>query len=342
MHSWLIKQMLMNKLFLTETELQKFGKVENLSQKVEALLNQQKENWELLRNNFNSLSNIKTKIYNFENSQIKIQFNQLRIISTSAKVDKKSIEERKCFLCLENLPSVQKGIKYKRDYLILCNPFPIFEQHLTFPHLKHIPQSIENNFLDLLELSKELCEDFFVFYNGSKCGASAPDHLHFQAGFNNSIPIYKNYSNSIKNCGKIIFQNELTKVIFVNNGIQKFVVIESDDTIKLQQIFIEILESAKKILNSVEEPLLNILSFFGNGIWKAIIFFREKHRPTQYFAKGKKQLLVSPASVDLSGLIITVREEDFNKICKNDVENIFNQVQLSKEKLEKILKDFVK
>ncbi|MBK7104685.1 MAG: DUF4922 domain-containing protein [Ignavibacteriae bacterium] len=327
----------MNKIFLTENELSKFGEINNLSQKVKALLNQQKANWELVKTNFDSLLNVKTKNFAFQNSEIKIQFNPSRITSTSAKVDKKSIEERKCFLCLENLPSEQKGILFKNDYLILCNPYPIFKRHLTIPNLKHIPQNIENSFIDLLELSQELSEKFFVFYNGPKCGASAPDHLHFQAGLKNEIPIYKNYLNIKHENQNIIFQDSYVKVILTDNGIQNFVIIESSDKIKLQKKFSKIYKSAKQILNTNEEPLINVLSFFEENIWKVIVFFREKHRPTQYFDEGEKQLLVSPASVDLGGLIITPREEDFSKIIKDDVKDIFNQVILNRTKLKKIL-----
>ncbi|MBK8944763.1 MAG: DUF4922 domain-containing protein [Ignavibacteriae bacterium] len=331
----------MENLFLAENELNKFGKVENLSQKVEALLNQQKANWELVKTNFESLSQTKIKKFQFKNSEINIQFNPARITSTSAKVDKKSIEERKCFLCLENLPSSQKGILFNNDYLILCNPFPIFKQHLTIPKLKHIPQNIENNFRDLLELSEELHEKFFVFYNGPKCGASAPDHFHFQAGLKNEIPIYS-FINSNETDEKLFVEKNNVKIFLVNNEIQNFLIIKSNNRIKLEENFYEILNSAKRILNSNEEPLINILSFYENDIYKVIIFFREKHRPTQYFEEGEKKLLVSPASVDLGGLIIVPREEDFNKITRSDIENIFKQVHLSKEILEKILSEICK
>lgn len=327
----------MKNLFLSDIELSQYGKIDDLSQKSKALLNQQKANWELLNNNFESLSITKTKTFDFNKSLIKVQFNPSRISSTSAKIDKKSIENRKCFLCMENLPEVQKGIKYKEDFVILCNPFPIFNQHLTIANKNHIPQNIENNFLVMLELSHDLRANYFVFYNGPKCGASAPDHLHFQAGLKDEIPIYSNQINSEFKTERLIFNKEEVKIFLINNGIQNFILFESKSKIELQNIFLKTIRSAKTILNIDEEPMINILSFYDNELFKVIVFFREKHRPIQYFEEGEKQLLVSPASVDLGGLIITPREEDFNKITKHDIENIFDQVLINTNKAERII-----
>ena len=178
-----------NNKFITEPELRNFGMIENLSQKTEALLNHQKDNWDLVKNNFSALENIEIKKFEFDNFYINTQFNPSRITSSSAKVDKKSIANRACFLCADNLPDAQKGINYKDKYIILINPYPIFKQHLTIPHYNHIPQNIDEALGDLLDLSYDLRDNFFVFYNGPKCGASAPDHLHFQAGVKNSTPL---------------------------------------------------------------------------------------------------------------------------------------------------------
>ena len=120
---------------------------------------------------------------------MKVQFNPGRYISTSAKVDEKSINDRKCFLCPANLPEEQKGILYEEEYLILGNPFPIFPEHFTIPNINHVPQQIKNNFPLMLKLTKDLSKHYVVLYNGPKCGASAPDHFHFQAGTKNFMPI---------------------------------------------------------------------------------------------------------------------------------------------------------
>jgi ATP adenylyltransferase/5',5'''-P-1,P-4-tetraphosphate phosphorylase II len=328
----------MNKFLLTDNELQKFGNIKTLSDKAEALLNHQKLNWELVKNNFGDLVNVKIKTFQFDHLQIKIQFNPSRIKSTSAKVDAKSIAERKCFLCFDNLPNEQRGIKYNNDYILLCNPYPIFDQHLTIPNVNHIPQSIQENFLDLLSLSFYLRDNFFVFYNGPKCGASAPDHLHFQAGKKNVVPLENDYSALIKNFGELIVNKSEIKLIFVNHPFRPFLSIESVDKVKIHNLFGKMLNSLIIFTNSKEEPLLNVISYFEEEKWKVIIFPRETHRPKQYYAEDNSKLLISPASVDMAGLIIVPNENDFLKISKNDVEDIYKQVSLNGKKIIEVLK----
>lgn len=323
----------MSKIFLTDKELQKFGDISNWSNKAEALLKQQKESWQLLKENYEGLNFIKIKTFEFDEFKLKVQFNPARITSTAAKVDNKSISDRKCFLCSENLPRVQKGIKYNNDYIILCNPYPIFAQHLTIPHVKHIPQRIDNSFNELLKLSKDLSSKFFVFYNGPQCGASAPDHLHFQAGLKNSVPIENEFKNIVNKFGKNVISKKHISVYVVNNTIRNFILISASLEEEISSMFKNVLDKLKKMNSSNDEPLLNILSFYENNIWNVLIFPRAKHRPDQYFLSNEKQILISPASVDIAGLSILPREEDFNKITRDDLIDIYSQVTLNIEKL---------
>ena len=176
-------------ILINQPEINDFVNKNDYSEAAKKLLNKQKDDWQFAANGFESLKSVQTKEFNFDGYKFKVQFNPGRIKSSSAKVDDKSIKERKCFLCLENLPSEQKGILINEEYIILVNPFPIFPEHFTIPQVRHTPQSIKNSFIDLLEISKELSKYYTVFYNGPKCGASAPDHLHFQAGSKNFMPI---------------------------------------------------------------------------------------------------------------------------------------------------------
>ncbi|MCK5371279.1 MAG: DUF4922 domain-containing protein, partial [Cyclobacteriaceae bacterium] len=153
----------------------------NISQQARQLIMDQQKDWELARKNYAGLKNVKVRTLPFDGFDMLVQFNPERIRSSAAKVDTKSIKERPCFLCRHNLPKKQVGLPVLDNYLILVNPFPIFPEHLTIPHLNHIDQRIEDKFVEMLEIAKAL-EDFTVFYNGPKCGASAPDHFHFQAG----------------------------------------------------------------------------------------------------------------------------------------------------------------
>ena len=321
-----------NKIIISESELIEYGSISNLSNKSGALLLQQKEKWDLVNDNFNLLDNVKTNKYDFDDIYITTQFNPSRIISSSAKVDKKSIEDRKCFLCKENIPEVQRGIRYKEKYVVLVNPYPIFKQHLTIPNLDHIPQKIENCFTDLLDLSKDLEESFFVFYNGPKCGASAPDHLHFQAGLKNSTPLESYFTDLLSRGIKLEESKEVSKTV-VSERLYKFICLQSNEINKLENVFFTILEQLKILNNSVEEPLLNLICFYKKDQWNLIIIPRKKHRPDQFFAVDNKKLLISPASVDMMGLLINPREEDFNAITHAQIESIYTQVLFSKEEL---------
>ena len=147
--------------------------------KIEKLFSDQLSSWELAKNNYTALSQVKVKELDVNGTHYKVQFNPARIVSSAAKVDTKSIQERKCFLCPANLPAVQRGLPFKENYQILVNPFPIFPKHLTVPALEHVDQRIKNRFGDMLDLAT-YAQDYVVFYNGPKCGASAPDHVHFQ------------------------------------------------------------------------------------------------------------------------------------------------------------------
>lgn len=163
-----------------------------MNQTIHNLLTGQLASWETARNNYAALSGVRVKELNVNGIPYKVQFNPARIVSSGAKVDAKSIQERKCFLCPANLPPVQKGIPFGGHYHILVNPFPIFPRHLTIPELAHTPQRIASRFTDMLELAEALTE-YTIFYNGPRCGASAPDHAHFQAGNKGFMPIEKDW-----------------------------------------------------------------------------------------------------------------------------------------------------
>ena len=322
---------------ITKDEIINYDELSNLSQKAQALLLQQKKKWDLVNDNFSALDNVETAKYEFDDFYITTQFNPSRIISSSAKLDKKSIENRSCFLCKENLPKVQKGILYKEKYVLLINPYPIFKQHLTIPNLEHVPQKIEDCFTDLLYLSQDLEEKFFVFYNGPKCGASAPDHLHFQAGLKNSTPIESYLTDLLKRGIKIEGIEEVNQTV-VSERLFKFICLQSNKIKKIEKEFLKILNQLKVLSELDEEPLLNLICFYKKNQWNLIIIPRKKHRPDQYFAEDNSKLLISPASVDMMGLLITPRKEDFNTISKQQIKDIFTQVLLSKEELLSIYK----
>ncbi len=327
----------MNKyLFLGNNEILKYGKNDNLSLIAKTLLKHQKENWELVNKNFAALDNIKIKKFSFSNYYIKAQFNPSRIISSSANVDKKSIQKRPCFLCSNNLPETQKGINYKNKFILLCNPYPIFKEHLTIPHKDHIPQQIKDYFFDMLKITYDLKDNFFVFYNGPKCGASAPDHLHFQAGLKNSTPLESYYLELLKFSKVLINESDL-KLLKLNSGFLNYLYLQSNNIEKIEKNFIKIYDALQKYSGKNEEPLLNIFTFYDNNLWHIFVIPRKQHRPKEFFMENENKILMSPAAVDMAGLCITPRKEDFNKLSIKTIKDIYSQVLFSKEELNKIL-----
>jgi hypothetical protein len=307
----------------------------NISEQARQLIRDQQDEWELARNNYAGLKNVKTRKLAFDGFDMVVQFNPERIRSSAAKVDAKSIEARPCFLCQQNLPKEQRGISVLEHYQILVNPFPIFPEHLTIPHQEHTDQLIDGKFGDMLDMAKVL-EDFTVFYNGPKCGASAPDHFHFQAGIKRFMPIERDhrngsffhYSKSIKGV-EIIKWTDYLRTILTFSG---------RDKDQITGLFSNLFNELKKLQPDESEPMLNILASFQGSRWTVHIFPRQLHRPWQYFEKGEKQILLSPASVDMGGVLITPREADYNKLSMNDARDIFNQVCLDDQKFEEIIK----
>ncbi|MBU1679071.1 MAG: DUF4922 domain-containing protein [Bacteroidetes bacterium] len=327
------------KVIVDDNELKKYTSESSLAERMKALISYQQKQWDLAGKGYKQLKSIKTKELDFTNFSTRVQFNPGRIISSSAKVDEKTIKERKCFLCSQNLPEDQKGLQYFRDYLILVNPFPIFPEHFTIPKIDHVPQFIKNNFEGMLRLTKDIGKYYSVFYNGPNCGASAPDHMHFQAGTTNNLPLEIEYESIIKKCGRQIFEDEDLKVFGVPNYICKFYSIESSDQKSIVSAFEKIYEALHTLKQSNSpEPMLNIISSYEKNKWRVMIFPRAKHRPHQFFEEGKKNILLSPAAVDLGGICITPREEDFKKISKDDVEDILRQVSIPLEFYEYITK----
>lgn len=323
---------------ISDEELSKYLEINTVVSKTKALFLHQINNWELAKQHYLDLKSIKKKTFQFDGFKIVVQFNPGRIISSSAKVDAKSIEERPCFLCANNLPTEQRGVLCNENYLLLLNPFPIFEEHFTIPQFEHTPQEIKKNIGDMLKIAKELGVGYTIFYNGPKCGASAPDHMHFQASLKNRMPIEKEF-NYINENSKELFKNEKISVSAVTNYLRNCFLIESDDKILIEEEFQKLYKSIKEITASDQEPLVNIIVTYFDT-WRVYIFPRKAHRPKQFFAEGEAKILLSPAAVDFGGLLITPREEDFEKISKEDIVDIFEQTAVDKITVEKISKNY--
>lgn len=264
-----------------------------------------------------------------------MQFNPRRIASSGAKVDEKSIRERRCFLCVENLPELQIGILYQENFIILCNPAPIFTRHYTISHIKHVPQRLEEHVAILLSLAKDFAPAFTVFYNGPKCGASAPDHLHFQASPAGAIPIERDVRdhsrrNPIKTFGGV-------SLVQIKGLGREAILLEGEDRDAVAALLLKSISAMKRVTAASEEPMMNVVCSYRNDFWRVIVFPRRKHRPQVYFREGKEKILISPASVDMGGLIVTPVEKDFLSVDARLIESIYQEVSIDKETANKII-----
>jgi len=287
--------------------------------------------WPQLRTGYASLATVRLREIHCRGFSVWLQFNPGRIVSTGAKVDAQSIRERRCFLCVENLPELQKAIAYKDDFLILCNPAPIFAEHFTISNIHHLPQLLGPYIPTMLDLARDLSPRLSIFYNGPKCGASAPDHMHFQANPTGLIPVEMAARENMHR----FFHRSLDSVdiLTLHNFGRQVIVLESPQREELVAVLHKLLDSLRQTVGSSEEPMLNLLCSFADESWRVILFPRSKHRPDAFFKEEAEGILVSPAAVDIGGLIVTPLEKDFSALTAPLVESIFQEVSLPQEKL---------
>lgn len=293
--------------------------------------------WPLIERNYEALKKVRCKSLNLGESSVRIQFNPERMLSTAAKTDINSIQERKCFLCNENLPVEQRRISYGSDYKILVNPYPIFPMHFTVPTKDHIDQLIFDRYGDMLDLAVYL-SDFVVFYNGPKCGASAPDHMHFQAGNKGSLLIEKDILTQKR---AIIVANDVLLCYALPEYSRKVLVVESESKKEMIAMFHKIY-AALEIKRGEREPMLNIISWNDNEKWFSCIFPREVHRPQCFYAEGEKHLLFSPASVDLGGVCVFPQLIDFDKVTAEDIKTAFQEICIDDETMKRTIEKIIK
>ncbi|RIK77602.1 DUF4922 domain-containing protein [candidate division KSB1 bacterium] len=299
------------------------------------LLEQQKAAWPQLAEGYRALDSVRVRELHAEGFTVRLQFNPQRVVSSGAKVDAQSIQARPCFLCEKNLPGQQKGVGYRDDYLVLCNPAPIFAQHYTIAHVQHRPQAIDGSIEILLKLAREFSPQFSVFYNGPRCGASAPDHLHFQACPSQVIPV----ETQILEPGCSVLAKNLAGVTLHTSQElgREILLLTGADENALTAALARTIKAMKEAVADPDEPMMNIIGTFRDGYYRAIIFPRRKHRPEVYFREGEDRILVSPASVDMGGLIVTPIEKDFLRLDGEQITNIYREVSITPEITQQII-----
>ena len=290
--------------------------------------------WPLAASNFKGLEKVQERTYSFDGFVIRTQFNPERMRSSVAEVDKKTIAARQCFLCNENRPKEQGAIEFGDDFLILVNPFPIFKNHFTISCNQHIDQRFIGNAKTLLELAKAM-QGFTVFYNGPECGASAPDHLHFQAGESSFMPVTTDFER-LKHSERQLFSGKNTQVWAFDNYLRKMISVETSSMEEGLEIIRLYYQHFQAIQPDKVEPMMNALCLWNDGKWTIHLFPRKAHRPSHFYETGEKQILISPGSVDFGGVFILPRREDFDKITAENIIDILEQVCLDQNKFQKL------
>ncbi|MFN0108394.1 MAG: DUF4922 domain-containing protein [Blastocatellia bacterium] len=298
----------------------------------QVLIAQQVANWPMLREAVAGLEDVAFKHFTIKDSDVFAQFNPARIVSTAAKVDAATISQRPCFLCADNLPPEEKGIAFGDRFIILCNPFPVLPDHLVIAAREHTPQAIEGNFGAMLDLAEGLGEDWFVLYNGPRCGASAPDHFHFQACSREGVPLFNDFD--------FWFERDSKEVGYVVNHDYRFNLMAcgGSERQQLADWFALVIAHLAELTNSEAEPMLNLIVTFQNGQWSAFILPRGKHRPACYDAEGDAKLTISPAAIDLAGVVVVPHPDHFDRVTAEDLGKIFAEVGLSDDQMNDWLK----
>ena len=298
-----------------------------LRQQVARLLEQQRSTWELFRNGEAALSRIVTRRLIIDGHDVIVQANPGRSISTNAKVDAESVANRPCFLCPGSLPPQERGVAFG-DYIVLPNPYPVLRSHLTIAFNRHEPQHIDGRLHDLCTLAKALGPDLFILYNGPRCGASAPDHLHFQACSAQGVPLFDqlpvkescDMPRSVTLCGRNVLTGSFSRI-------------ES-----AARFLATALSVLKGITGSTGEPLVNIVIRFRDGRFSVALFPRAKHRSACFFAEPSQRLSISPAAVEMAGVIVVADRSHFDRVDAPAIQSIYREVTME----DTLFSNFVK
>ena len=298
----------------------------------------QLEHWDDARKRFRDVRDVRTKELFAGDNELRVQWNPARLVSTGAQVDKKTVSERPCFLCEKNRPQVQITKLIDSKFELLINPFPILPTHYTIPLRRHEPQQIAPYYKEIHKILRQY-PGLMVFYNGPRCGASAPDHMHLQAGKSMQLPLQQAWQRLSRNVERVRAVNDEEYVALVKDYICPAFVIKSQSKTANTRLFTLLykhLPPLKTDDGQTEEPMMNIVAWRQGADFNSIVFPRRKHRPDCYFREGDGQLLVSPGALDMAGLIITPREEDFNRIDAEQAIELLRECSMTDEQVEQI------
>ena len=302
---------------------------------LQRFFDRQIEKWDAVRYRFHELQDVRERELPLGDYSVEVQFNPARIVSTGAKIDKKAIAKRPCFLCAKNRPKEQMTKTVDEKFELLVNPFPILPVHFTIPLRRHEPQRILPNYREMHKLLTRYPE-LMVFYNGPKCGASAPDHMHFQAGTSGVLPMQQSWQRLSRNLETICTIDDNNCISVVSDYPCPALLIRSRSEQTDGELF-RIIYDALPWQADDAEPMMNIVAWREGDDFLSVVFPRKKHRPDCYYADGDEKMLVSPGALDMAGLTIIPRAEDFNRITPNQIRDIIEEVSLSDEQFKEVI-----
>ena len=300
--------------------------------------NRQIEKWDDVRKRYRDLNSVQTKELPGDTFTLVAQYNPVRIVSTGASIDRKTIAERPCFLCEQNRPAEQIKKILNDDYELLVNPFPILPTHFTVPLRRHEPQQIKGCYGEIHRLLTDYPE-LTVFYNGPQSGASAPDHGHFQAGLGGVLPLQTSWQRLNRNLVEVYKENDNEGIWHIADYPCAAFLIQSRNQKTDERLFDMLYKELASLQADDAEPMLNVISWRNGEDFFAVVFPRKKHRPQCYTAEGEAQFIVSPGTLDMAGLIITPRAEDFERITPEVAFGILQEVSLSESEVESIIEN---
>jgi len=304
---------------------------------LKAFFDLQMEKWDFARNNYGALKNSVRKIFRFTDTEVVAQFNPNRVLSTMAVTDPEKIKNRKCFLCEENLHKEQTGLELTENYTMLVNPYPVLSKHFTAKFNIHKPQKITENFDDLLNISEIFGEKYFALYNGPDCGASVPEHRHFQAGIASEFTIINEARTLLQNPsgGKLraVKTRGGAELYAAKDFLRNYFLIRGDRKADIRELFFNVFKILEQKFPSERETKINLVMFKHGADFILLIFPRKAHRPSVFYNEDETQIKVSPATLDYGGVMVFPRKEDFDKIDKETIRQIFNEVGFSESDL---------
>ena len=298
--------------------------------KLQRFFNRQLEVWEETNQNYQQLCHVRKKSL----GDIELQHNPARIVSTGASIDKATIDRRPCFLCSKNRDDRQMAKVLDCGLELLVNPFPILPMHFTLPTCKHQPQDIRLLYGSIYCLLGHFPE-IMVFYNGPRCGASAPDHAHLQAGTSGLLPLQACWQRLCRSLEPVCTEDDGAQLSYITEYTVPAFAIQSRTQQAGEKLFNTLL-NAMPTADGDTEPMMNIVAWRTDDTYTSIVFPRRKHRPDCYFAEGKQKVLASPGALDMAGLLILPRSEDFDNMTQQTAEDILREVAATRQQAKEI------